>query len=66
MDNKDRLKQGLEVLLVFVWVLVTIMTCSAIWSFVSNPTFIVTAALLFGFNTVAVIKAAKKINERFK
>lgn len=66
MNNKSRLKQGLEYLLIFVWIIITIMTCSAVWSFISNPTFIVTAALLFGFNVTAIVKAAKKINERFK
>lgn len=66
MDNKSRLREGLEYMLLIIWTLVTIMTCAAVWNFVSNPTFIVTAVLLFGFNIVGVVKAAKKINERFK
>lgn len=66
MDNKSRLKEGLEYILVFVWAIITIMTCSAVWRCVLDPTFIVTAILLFGFNAIAIVKAVKKINERFK
>ena len=63
MDNKLRMKQGLEYSLLFIWTILTIMTCSAIWNFVSSVTFIVTAILLFGFNIVAIVKAAKKIKK---
>lgn len=63
MDNKLRAKQGLEYSLVFIWVLLTIITCSVVWNFVVNTMFIVAAMLLFGFNVVAIIKAVKKIKK---
>lgn len=66
MDNKMRMKKGLEITLVFIWTILTIMTCCAVWNFVSNATFIVTAVLLFGFNAVAIRKAVKKINDSFE
>lgn len=63
MDNKLRMKQGLEYFLIFVWAILTVMTCSAVWSFVSEVTLIVAAILLFGFNIVAMRQAIKKIKQ---
>ena len=58
-----RMRQALEYFLLFVWVILTIMTCAAVWNFVSEATLIVAAILLFGFNAVAIRKAVKKIRQ---
>ena len=33
-----RMRQALEYFLLFVWVILTIMTCAAVWNFVSEAT----------------------------
>lgn len=63
MDNKLRIKVGLEYFLVFIWMLLTIMTCAAVWNFVSETILIVAAILLFGFNIVGIRQAMKKIRQ---
>lgn len=57
------MKQALEYMILFVWVLVTIMTCAAVWNVVKAATIIIAAILLFGFNAVAIYKAARKISK---
>lgn len=58
-----RMRQALEYFLLFVWVILTIMTCAAVWNFVSEVTLIIASVLLFGFNIVAVRKAVKVISK---
>lgn len=57
------MKQGLEYFLLFVWATLTIMTCAAVWNFVSETTLIVVAVLLFGFNIIGIRNAAKQISK---
>lgn len=63
MTNKERMKLGLRVLLLFIWALLTIATCAAVWNLVKNVTLIIASVLLFGFNAIAIRKAAKMLSK---
>ena len=58
-----RMRQALEYFLIFIWVMLTIMTCAAVWNLVSDVTLIIASVLLFGFNAVAIKKAVKVISK---
>lgn len=58
-----RMRQALEYFLIFIWVILTIMTCAAVWNLVSDVTLIIASVLLFGFNAVAIRKAIKVISK---
>lgn len=57
------MRQALEYFLIFIWVILTIMTCAAVWNLVSDVTLIIASVLLFGFNAVAIRKAIKVISK---
>ena len=59
----NRTKQALGYFLVFIWVLVMIMTCAAVWNFVAEVTLIVASVLLFGFNIAVIRKAVKLLKD---
>lgn len=63
MTNKERMKLGLRVLLLFIWALLTIATCAAVWNLVKDVTLIIASVLLFGFNAIAIHKAAKMLSK---
>lgn len=47
----------------FIWAILTIMTCAAVWNFVTSPALIVAAVLLFGSNGVAIWKAIRLLSK---
>lgn len=63
MDNKDRIKKGLKMAFLFVWALLTIAICSAIWSFVPEVTLKIAAGGLFIANAVEIVKLGQRISK---
>lgn len=61
MDNKDRLIKGGKVLLIVLWLLLTIATCSAVWNAGLGLFFNITALCTLVGNILAVYKFARKL-----
>ena len=59
----NRTKQAWGYFLIFIWAILTIMTCAAVWNLVTEVTLIIASALLFGFNAVAMRKAVKLLSK---
>lgn len=64
MDNKDRLKLGLINLLLAIWLIISIATCSAVWTFVPEIEFVLSAIALLGINVFAIYKLFRFWNKR--
>lgn len=62
MDNKDRIKKGLKMVFLFVWALLTVAVCSAVWTFVPEVAIKVAAGALFAANVVEIVKLGKRIS----
>ena len=63
MDNKDRIKKGSKMLFLFVWALLTIAVCSAVWSFVPEIALKVAAGGLFAANAIEIVKLGQRISK---
>lgn len=63
MDNKDRIKKGLKMAFLFVWALLTVAVCSAVWTFVPEVAIKVAAGALFAANVVEIVKLGKRISK---
>ncbi len=63
MDNKDRIRKGLKMLFLFVWALLTVAVCSAVWTFVPEVAIKVAAGALFAANVVEIVKLRKRISK---
>ncbi len=63
MDNKDRIRKGLKMLFLFVWALLTVAVCSAVWTFVPEVAIKVAAGALFAANVVEIVKLGKRISK---
>lgn len=63
MDNKDRIKKGLKMTFLFVWALLTVAVCSAVWTFVPEVAIKVAAGALFAANVVEIVKLGKRISK---
>jgi hypothetical protein len=61
--NKKRLKWGGKVLFLFVWALLTVAVCSAVWTVVPEVALKVAAGALFAANAVEIVKFGKRISK---
>ena len=61
MTNKDRFMLWAKVVCLFLWAMVTIITCSAVWN--SHPTTFISivAGISFVINGVCIYFAARQI-----
>ena len=63
-QNKHNMKSGLEILLIFIWAVLTAATCAIIWNFVPTILNSLVAVGLFSFNAVAIIRQIIDFNRR--
>lgn len=61
--NKGNMKWGLKVLFLFIWALLTVAICSAVWTFVPEVAIKVAAGALFAANVVEIVKLGKRISK---
>lgn len=62
-ENKSRLEKGLKVLAVFVYALITIITCAAVWNAGVGAFLSITALVLLVLNGYVIYNEVKKIKE---
>lgn len=62
-ENKSRLEKGLKVLAVFVYALITIITCAAVWNAGVGAFLSVVAFALLASNGYMIYNEVKKLKE---
>ena len=60
-DNKKRLVEGLKILGLAVWFLLTAATCGGVWSFCPEKAVCVFASFLFAWNIGLIVYCAIKV-----
>jgi hypothetical protein len=63
-QNKHNMSRGLELLLIFIWAILTAATCAMIWNFIPTILNSLVALGLFSFNAVAIIRQIRDFNRR--
>ena len=62
-ENKSRLEKGLKVLAIFVYALITIITCAAVWNAGVGAFLSVVAFALLASNGYMIYNEVKKLKE---
>ena len=62
-ENKSRLEKGLKVLAIFVYALITIITCAAVWNAGGGAFLSVVAFALLASNGYMIYNEVKKLKE---
>ena len=63
-QSKHNMKRGLEILLIFIWAVLTAATCAMIWNFIPTILNSLVAVGLFSFNAAAIIRQIIDFNRR--
>lgn len=62
-QNQKNVSAGVKVLILFLYALLTIATCAAVWSFCPEVFVKLLAGALFACNGFAIYKLAKKVHK---